>query len=353
MFLLLLFLSFAEAEWRADELEIFNPLLQNFMTSRTVVVSETGRVYILHFEDRVIVRLDEDGTRLPDLGGKGQGPGEFGGFVGGIDVIDGVIYAVENYGKRIHRFNEGDGAVMGSVSFKGFGTAPRRTAAGWAVLDLGIFGDSRGPSGALFDDEWSLRTEAVTWPKELSSYETGQINPAPETAQMAVTLNGERVFFYVPETRVVLGFDAGTHEKVITIDPKFTPVPFDEDWGKQRYKEMKKTRRQRGPRGNASIKPVYPDFFPRISRLETGPAGNLWIYPGTHIAYEHARPKIFEPFSGKETTSPVPYAFRYRVLAIRGDHAYVSLFHDEQGAGVARVRRDNLVAFLRANPLAE
>ncbi len=91
--------------WRANETDLFQPL-----TRRQVVVSDRGHIYITHHDIKHVIHIDEHGKRLADIGGPGNGPGEFISFLG-LFIDNGTLYVHDFWKGKVVCFDE-DGRFL-------------------------------------------------------------------------------------------------------------------------------------------------------------------------------------------------------------------------------------------------
>ena len=324
--------------WPIEETGIYSILDEN-----AYAVSLSLHFFLMDRQDRRIQIYDRNGGFLKTIGGLGEGPGEF-RYLSGIRLDENRLYALDPMASRLSLFDH-DGVFLTSIE------APRealisfpysvKMANGWVY--------ARTLDGQIIwtDEEFENRTVLA------QSQVNGGLNredilvPAADKPLFAVSNDRERVFIYSGKGRFeILIYDVRQKSFKQPITKDLPPVPFDKNFGEQRYRQLLAYR----PKAQqAEIRPEFPDFFLAMEHLAVDPDGLLVVFPGVHMM-KQSTPLIVLDEAGNEASSRFPVEHLSRIMAVDGDDAFVTTYRDGE-VGVRRVPIVALDRFFKQNPI--
>ena len=102
MMLVLVWVAFSDQAWSVPNTGVFSRVLPT-----QAAAGSDGDFFLADIHEHRILHFDGRGNRLPDIGRKGQGPGEFSFRLMALDFHDGHLYAVELMGRTINVYDAG------------------------------------------------------------------------------------------------------------------------------------------------------------------------------------------------------------------------------------------------------
>jgi len=322
IFILLHIIAVTEgAGWRVTP-ELFTPL-----DMRSVAISDDGRVFVLDRREATIYSYGADGAPLPEVGGKGQGPGELQRpFI--IEAHGDRLYVYE-YG-LVHVFDL-DGSFLEKLHTRAHGGIPRKVAGGW----VGIVkdGDAEGQTDTarqmvLYDASFENGKVLMTWVSQNENAFPGErkflVNPAPELALDDISDYGSRIFFRKPGEASFHVIDAVEGVVLREVAVPFTRMPFDLDWGKRRVAVHEERFAKRG----IEVIAEYPESFPSISSMTWLREGCLRIGRKTGGEDDNSQFLYFD--AEGDPVEPTFGDHADQLIAIRGEMAYVHFFDEAE-----------------------
>lgn len=333
-FMLLAFDGGTDQDWAIDDLEIFNPL-----TYRSVNVGADG-IYIVDSEETTIRHYSLEGEALSNFGQKGSGPGE---FPRGLQAqyFDGKVYANGFFGQQISVFSA-DGTFEKTINL------PERSnystvANGWVAIKRPRPDNDEGTAKVVFVSKENLEES-----KELTSfhYKTTMlfrrdstkvylgVNPSTDAIRTATSADRKTLYVYQGlGNRQILKIDLETGQHIADLKIPFAAIPFDEEWGNEKYEE----RKGRNSRPNLVYEKAFPENFALVSNIRMGPKGNLWAFQGNRDDLAFKNVVCFSP-DGKKIDPPFSPKLMKDMVGFYGDYAYFCEF-DEDADEPARIIR--------------
>ena len=352
MLLFLLTSLFLDNGWVIEETEIFQPLQRH-----EVIVAPSGEVYIVNFAESRVQHYDAEGGKLPQIGRKGKGPGEF-TYPSQFFLFDEKIYVYDWLESTVSSF-----ALDGSFISRHQTPQPNvilvRVKGGWIYGTWGLI--AMGRPAALFwaSEDFSENKELLAL--ESSGYSQGNwmwndgdgavayYSRLPTRPILVASPDGRRAYLTDQSVFALTVIDA--EQKAITgkIKRDDRPVPFDEEWGREGFDEVRKRRKAT----NSNIRFVVntPDYFPVIRSALFDPDGHLVVdrWRGRPDENHYA---ITLDHAGGELPQKWPYAMLDRLLGVRDGLAYISCFEEEtEEASIVRVPLEKAAAYVAAHPL--
>ncbi len=315
-------------------------IFKRHITRWFAAVNPHGDVYILNKRGGLVYRFTPDGKPAGVVGGQGQGPGEY-TRPEQIFTDDDQLFIIDQLGKQVLCYHR-DG------TFKEQFTAPvgmmlERVKDSWIYGNWRIAQNKKEPVTVYFgDDQLMTETAIFSWPRIGGQIEhmftrvAGKAmkvpyNPVPDFPNMTATFSGDYAYVYQPGPHLRIHvIDLVGKKRNTVIDLPVKPVPFDSDWGTRLMKEEMDLQQKKG----YLIKHTadFPEFFPAASLLCTNEKGDLVIGrlvggndPMEYLAFDH---------TGKAATSLYPLKHAYRIIAVHGEHAWISVLKEEQAAVV-------------------
>ena len=346
-------LAFDSGIVKYSETEFFQPLRKS-----DIAVGPRGDVYVLHYAEAKVLHYAPDGTPLPAISQKGQGPGEL-SFPMSITFQDGKLFVPDRGSDSIKIFDP-DGKIIESVRMPN-GAELAKTRGGWAI---GKWGGALSPdtrASISWSDE-SLANNLTVYEWD-NSQDGGRVevrrtpggsmefpyNPATDRSFMVGSPGGSLVFLSTPGPFKIVVFDMDQKKLVGTVERSEQAARFNEDWGLKRIGELNETNKAKG----APIKfvPNFPEYFPLIRDMYVSQEGQLVIEKWS-VSPDRVNDILVLDRHGNPAKLPYDPRHEGRVAAILDGNAYVTLFDAEADqAEVARVPMTEVDAFLNENPI--
>jgi len=323
--------------WRVDETGLFQPL-----TRRHVAVSDRGHIYISHHTIKYVIHIDEHGKRLADIGGTGNGPGE---FISSFDLFidNGVLYVHDFWMGKVVCFDE-DGHFQKKLVQPEPGLRLVKVKAGWVTLKFGNKEQQVQSRLVLTDENFGDPITLLTWEKQTQIASPYTFQPVLDVCQITVSGDGEIVFFYKPGSFTIYKIDVLERKLVTHIKSNETVIPFDHDWGKAEFAKLKK----KGGAAASLQSMSLPEAFPTISDLAMSPNGSLWVEKGNQPDLAVIREYDMHAKLLKEKDS---VALFRRVLAFKHGWVYLAVSGKDSEIGIQKVRWETCAKFILDNPL--
>ncbi len=347
-FLLLVWAGgYQDQVWAVDDLELF----QKIGIDQTAADSE-GVFFVAHGPDHNVLIYNADGERVGEIGRKGEGPGEFVRPSKIMLVGNDLVVADSN---RIQVFNKDDGRFIKAFPHQFHFL---KTAYGWLAASHPFQLNKDQISLLSYDASFGGKVEVLNWTLSAHSRKipavmkgdaiTLYLNPARDRLLMATDLAGQKAFIRPPGSNMVHMIDCQSRkiEKMIKIPT--AQLPFSEAWG-ERVVEKTRDRVSSGPR-KVTVKPHFPEHFPAARLMMRGPGG--FIYLTLWSANPDKQEPVYAYNSQGEQTRPAfgPTELR-RIIGLHGDLAMVITWDEEKGAGIVKMPKTDVSAFVKSHPI--
>jgi len=341
--LCLLFASYA-GNW---EPLITNTGIFDTLLPTQIAISDNMFVFIADKRETKILHFDPDGQRLPDIGGRGAGPGYF-FTVMDIRVVDNHLFVFELFGRRVHRFDlEGNFASRVRADRMSIWCPPRKVTDGWVYLSP--------RRGALFhgNDTFSNHhliagdvTSDDTSPQFVDSRYSGSIEHDPTRAGISFDQGPDgNIYFFEPGHGFVIKVYDPVKKKVVRIlERNIPPVAVTEDWAAETLRARKSAMLSREMGDRLELVDL-PSHFPAIMHLSIDWAGHLNIRTGRHWM-DHDLPSDLYDLDGQPLGRGRPPAVANRIIAKRGSWIFIRGDRDGE-LQIWRIPVDELDRFVR------
>ena len=332
---------------RFEGTEVFQPL-----DREEVLVSPSGYVYILNFQDAYINYYSPDGQKIGKIGSRGKGPGEF-TYAVQILLQEGKLYVYDLLENQISVFSD-TGKFQRRVTVPARGLKLVKVNSGWIYGNWEQFGLQELPALFWVDEEFKQSRKLV------SLEEKGE-----KRGLMVMTTDGKSQAKYsaIDTIPTLLGglngqkayLVDGTRFRVEVIDHKGQmsfferkekKIPFDTDWAAEQLAEAKEND-QKLPK----VETNYPEFFPAIREVIVDPDGHLVIDRWRGRPDDHHFPIAMDD-RGQEVPLKYPWEVLERIVGFTDGFLFLTMYDKEsEQAFVARVPAENVVSFATAHPI--
>lgn len=356
MFSSIMLLLIAGGAWQYSETDIFQPIRKG-----EVVVHPNGSIYINNFSDATIHHVGKDGKRIRTIGRKGKGPGEF-TFPRYINFTEGKLYVYDLLNAQISIFEE-DGTFIKRIETPDRGLDLAKGSKGWIYGNWGTFsppGEGSDKAQVIWVDEEFKNEKTILDQLDKGSgqgsmvFQDGtNVNATYAPIDTRPLMVNDENFAYIshPSKPMVYIYDYKAQKLLDPIEFEHRPIPFDTEWAEEQFEESYNNR------GDSSIpkgkwNKAFPDKFPAIREMVIDPDGNLVVdrWRGrpdeNHFLLTLNR-------KGEVLENKYDYDFLNRFMGQSSDgFVYLSTFDtEEEMAGVARVAKEEAVAFAKQNPI--
>ncbi len=330
------------SDWHFEESEVFGPL-----RTSEVIVRGDGQIYVLRFEKADVLQLDNAGKPVRSIGGKGMGPGEF-RYPTRIFYRDKQLLVYDLYNQSVSCFDD-RGVFQNRFKIPHPELVLVSSVRGWIYGNWGN-GGLEGKPAVLKADFQFEHTQPIL-PLKGRAYLKGQssgrvINFCPLKVKPILLEDhrGELVFFSETETFRIVVIDAVNGRQLRTIKRPEKPLPFDEEWGREKMAKIKS-------RPGFKIRADFPDYFPVIRNMRIDPDGNLAVdrWRGRPDGNHHS---ITLDRMGKQLKRSWSWASLDRVVGVVGNKAVVTTYDEEQEqAGLISMPLAAVEGFVRGAPI--
>jgi len=174
-----------------------------------------------------------------------------------------------------------------------------------------------------------------------------KFNPVSDGPSIVVSDDGKTVFARAAGGFDVHVIDVASRKVVRTISGDEKGVPFNEEYGEARIKELADKMRERN--SPVILVASYPEYFPPVRELSS--LDNLLV-----VRQWAGQPDTDERFlmldaTGKELPLLCTPKNMVRLLALHGDYAYVGAHSEETDGYVVRVPRNRVNETAATHPL--
>ncbi|MDJ0837693.1 MAG: 6-bladed beta-propeller [Acidobacteriota bacterium] len=320
------------------------------MTNKQIAVSEDHRVFLLDTADRIVLRFDKNGKRTGDIGGPGQGPGEYTRPLRIQWFQDSLL--VYDRG-RIHQ-HDPEGSLETTHHPPSGLLIIHRVTGGWVVVKRA----HRNSELVLFDPEFKSPTVLRTWespPSEFSGgFDTILLNPVSSSVSVLTDRHSRFVCLKTDEQDTLHLFDLKGEVEPRTIELSIKPVAFNREWGKRYLEEF---RTLVGKDRGLIYKAKFPEYFPKIQGMFVSADDLIVVTPWTGaqdletpLDLRHGPKQAFR-FDGSAVAMTEVSKAGHRIAAVIGPYVYVILRTKQEDYTVARVPGNLLSGFLKEHPL--
>lgn len=361
LFLLSMPLS-AEAEWMTNDLDIYASLRNDLVT-----VNDFGETFVVDHAECQIIKLNPDGSIALRFGKKGQGPGEF-TYPGNIQAFGNHVYVDDFMSSSVIAFDR-EGAYVNQWKVS-------RTQDRQRIEDGWIFGSwennlrQSSNFGALNKADLEFKNEQVLHDfvgKEKEEkkgpdgiqlqmkdgYAEMPFNPAPDMPRLGVTGAGKYAALVKPGGKLDVDiYDAKTGKVIASVSQPGQGLPFNEEWAEKLIEKRNKATED-GPSQGFKVKftPDFPEFFPFAKSFWAHADGRFYLHPWSKNPDQPGKIICFDE-KGKMQDHDLTPEVAERLFHLNETHGWVGTFDaEEEQAGVAKVPRKDLAAFIKANPI--
>jgi len=350
---MILFAVDGTALWQIGETEIY----QNLSPSQVAITADE-RVFLLDSQEHRVLVFDK-AEPVTRFGKKGQGPGEM--MFPQRLYLDGDRLYINDFMKKALLIFDLEGNYLDQLDVKDVTGNMVRVENGWVSGTWSYFGKNIDPGQLLLADEQfenqkvilDMRPPGFTPQENTFSIEIGKplpMNPAQESNVLAVSEDGTRIFLARPGPKATIHVFDHEGRALRVIQKDWPRLPFDEAWGQHRIDEMN----NRPQRGNFKLEweGDFPESFPHIRNMVSF-GDQLFVQRWRAWPKEKPLVSVLD-FSGADVATDLPGTAMSRLVSLRDGHAYVlTMDPEEESAGLAKVARDALAAFLDANPIID
>ena len=326
-----------EGPVRIDLEEVYRPIFKES------IAYADGYLYMTDFQNGTLIRIGKDGEQIT-IGKKGKGPGEM-SHPTQVRVIEDRVY-VSDLGQKVVSFDL-DGNHIEDFKVQ---NGPFRTPAGWLGFKDPGFGQESDTQTrlVLMNQEGEITREIAKAGKPRGysiMIENGvpafDYEPAKDSPHLVMDRNGKIAWFYNPNTGTIQLLNTTTGDAIKSIKVKGKLKPFDKEWGKEQVAKMSDMT-MNGTKVKAKVRGIYPDFFPKISKMSVDAQGRLWTVDGIYAMNpKQSTTTIYAP-DGTEVKAPFGFSVNDRVVGlengsgwlfcfdIEADHAYLLFASENQ-----------------------
>lgn len=333
-------------------LEIENLGIYRPLSSRNVLLSPRGHLYIAPFQAEFIQHYDADGNRLENIGRKGKGPGEF-QMLRQMFYLNDRIYLFDQQFRngRILIFSP-EGAFMESIKSPSLVLNLVKTSNGWAYFETRDMYKRESKKKhdklklVLTDTSFENPKILFEWKKptmKMSGFGknnvmTNHYNPAPDYPKLLVSKDALSLFFYKPGKFEIHVINVLKGEVIRTIERDIPRTPFNQSWGEERLEKVKKAMGKRPSRGlKIKYQPDFPEFFPGILSMTMDADDHLWVTQGSAMIDPEVKPLVLD-HSGRPTHSRFSRLTTGSVIGKYKEWAYITTFDREnEEAGIKKL----------------
>jgi len=339
--------------WAVEGTEIFQPLQRH-----EVIVTETGRVFIVNFPESRVQVYDSDGEQERIIGRKGKGPGEF-TFPAQFFHQDGRLYVYDWLESTVSVFDAEDGSYIDRNQTPTNNVRLAKVKGGWVYGTWGMiamgdpaevywanvdFSEAKKlidlPSGGLSQGNWNWDTggRPRAFYSKLSTHPL--LITAPDRTRVYMT-DIDRF-----ELTIIDGVKGEVAGEISRDEPR---VPFDEAWGIDGADEVRRRRKAANP--NVKLIVNAPEYFPAIRGAAFDPDGNLVIDRWRGRPDEKHHPITLD-ITGTEQPQKWPFVVLERIVGVVDGQAYITCFEEEtEEASIVAVPLSKAIAYVTSHPL--
>jgi hypothetical protein len=258
----------------------------------SVVADSRGRLYVLDLLEQHVQVYSPEGVYDRTIGGRGQGPGEFGSVPYIVMGPGDTLMALDIRNQRLNRITS-EGTALASFPFSmtdGIPLSMQANRSGDLALQLRPWGAAGQPPAQTLEDvivipnsDWTLNDSVLTFPSgEGQRYTAGgppQYNIGAPEAAWDLSEDGTLLFGVSDEYRIEVRAYDGTLLRVVK--KPFVPRPFSER-DKEAYRNfLRDAYRQAGSpeeieeflRHNVR----FNEHLPAFAAIRAGPARTIWV----------------------------------------------------------------------------
>ncbi len=342
----LLLVSIFNGDWLIPDTGVLKPLKND-----EVIVTSTGKIYILNYDDVTIQSYDANGKRLCSMGFKGQGPGSL-QFPWSIFHEGNTLYVHDRGTETISVFDAKCGFVR-AIRLPKRGLSVYKVPGGWVHGDWIYAQNPKEPGHLVWsDDEFKTSFELLKVTEKgtasglnvsvTDGQKVGELVLVGHTPSFAARGN----FAYLLEANgfTLHIFDLKTKKKLKTVKRTEKAIPFDTKWAQKTLAELKES-------FAFEIKLVTQDYFPIVRSMALASNGN--VYVDRWVGDPENKHLILSfDMKGLALKSTPSYAAIERAVGTYQDWVYVTCYDpSKETATLARCKQKDLEAFLLAHPI--
>ena len=356
LFLLFGLLAIDEDVVQFRDTGIFEPISRN-----EVAITAEGHVYMLNFQERFIRHWNPEGKVVNTFGRKGKGPGEL-NFAEGFFLEGDRLYINDMGNEMVHSFHT-DGTFIESMRPPSRGLTLAKVEGGWATANfMSGLNTSQKVTITLTDARLENGKEVLSWSRtgtggnivvRRGSSGTPKVpyNPVAEEPFMAVGPDGRYLYICHPGVFKISVIDTREKKVVHTIDRDDAAIPFNEEFGNEQLQKLKDNREAGGHMMQIEFEPNYPAHFPIVRNFYTSGEGLLVVEKWTGQP-ETTKNNLLLDRQGNDRKVPYNPANARRVVAIRGNYGYATLYDEDDDEGyLVKTPLSQLDGTIDANPI--
>jgi len=323
---LFLFIFLAPNDWSLTNTEIYTPVLPT-----QAAAGNNGDFFLSDIFEYRVVHFDKNGKKMPYIGRKGNGPGEFASKILALDFFGDFLYVFEAVRDQIVVYRE-NGSFVKRVKCPFILInplePPRRLYDGWLV-------SYKRRLRHLDDDFKEIAVLAETPSDDGTVGQVRKYRPASDRPHYVLSADRRHIYFYEPgDGFAIKVYDPATRATSLLFRKDVPNTRFDEDWGRHRFENR---RVSQSMLDRYTWEPDFPDFFPDIVSLHLDFENHLHIARGA-IFMEPDLPYLVFDLSGEPVANAIPTKQLPRILAQDGDWLYVAIYRGDE-LGIRKLRK--------------
>ena len=349
MWFLMLVMLLEEPEIRLyEDLEIYQPI-----THDMVAVTERGELFVLDTKEKTVLRFAPDGSRLENIGSKGQGPGEL-EWPRAVYVVNDQLVVSEHSRANVYSL---DGEPIRLVS--GPGSVYYPTSSGWITSESQYSLEEDTEASLLWLDP-SGRDSHKThqWKRDkingsvpfiiIDGAMTYNFAPAPERLFVRPSSDDQHIYVRFPSSKQILVLNP-EGVQVGTIELPKQNLTFNEYWADQLVEEVSKKFKKGGSVKSVKVNPLYPEFFPTVMLMWEGPDGLVYVEQWTSSPGKNRKVLAYGAKGNVKKPGYTPDELT-RIVAHKGDWAVITLWDKEnEEASLALCKKADIKTVIASN----
>ncbi|MDJ0839919.1 MAG: hypothetical protein QNK37_25605 [Acidobacteriota bacterium] len=310
-----------------------NPTIYRPLTSLDCAVMPNGNVFMSDNDQRLYL-FSPSGQIIKTLGGRGRAPGEF-ISPSSMGTREDTLWVYDFMSKRITLYDD-QGTLLRVLYRPGLGKLLFGTARGW-YFPRYRYGLPEPLTITAVDTELTdtqeIFREIPQWMSAAKPQPAGiravKANTAMEHLRWSVSVDGSLFFLaHVGRPFKVSVIDTRTHKLIRTINPGWSPVPFDVDREQEKLDRFNKERK----RGNR-VRLEAPEYYPFLKAMTVTPDDRL-VLERYGINDRNGKNLFVFDFFGRPAELTYQKTNAYRLIAVQDAHAYLTGYDGEIEQGM-------------------
>lgn len=314
--------------------------IYDILDANTLAVSDSFDFFLLNRKGFQVKCYDKTGALKFTIGSRGQGPGEF-AFIYSVRYRNGIVYAFDPMQSTVQLF-DANGEWLRKLP------VPRSAIMSFpyliAVDDGWIYADPAKATLNRLDLEFQNQEVIARIPDfEESRF---KIVPAGEALSFSYDPKESLIFYWTGGPFQIQTYSTQQHKSSHTITKRIPRVPMSKAFAEERAAYILSYRDPKGENRHR-YKMEFPEFFPTIESIQIDPDGFLVVWPGIRLQNRDAKPLVMDGH-GQSQTSKWPVKHLSRIIAVDGNHAYVTAYQGDE-FGIAHLPIHKLSTFFETN----